>query len=78
MGNSNLTKEAMDMMRDSAELARSYDLNISDRYVCDKGGLGNLHFPDELINPDTEWEGEELFSFGDMGTVNKPMLKMSY
>lgn len=78
MGSSNLTKEAMDVMRDKAEAARSYDLSISDRYVCDKGGTGNLCFPDEPISPDTEWEGEELFSFGDMATVNKPTLKMSY
>jgi len=46
MGNSNLTKETMDVMRDKAKAARSYDLNISDRYVYDKAGTENLCFPD--------------------------------
>lgn len=76
MGNSNLSKEALDMMKDSA--AKTYDLSISDRYVCDETPINGLCFPDEPISPGTEWEGEGLFSFGDMLTVNKPTVKMSY
>jgi hypothetical protein len=78
MGNSNLSKETIDVMRDKAKAARSYDLNISDRYVYDKVGTENLCFPDEPVSPGTEWEGKILFIFGDMATVSPPTLKMSY
>ncbi len=78
MGSSNLTKEAMDVMRDKAQAVRSYELNISDRYMGDKPGANNLCFPNEPISPGTEWEGEILFTFGDLATVNAPTLKMSY
>jgi hypothetical protein len=76
MGKSNLSKETMDIMKDRA--AKTYDLTISNRYVCDEAPINDLCFPDEPISPGAEWEGESLFSFGDMVTVNKPMLKMSY
>lgn len=75
---SNLTKEAMDVMRDKAEDAKSYELNISDRYECDKPGMNSLCFPDEPIRPGAEWGGEEYFGFGDLATVNEPTLKISY
>jgi hypothetical protein len=79
MGSSNLSKEAMDVMKDKAKAAKSYELNISDRYVCDEvDNWHNLCFPDESVSPGIEWIGEELFSFGDMATVNAPRLKMSY
>jgi hypothetical protein len=78
MGKSNISKETMDVMRDKAKAVRSIDLNISDRYVYDKAGTENLCLPDEPIKPGTEWKGELLFSFGDMVTVDKPTLKMSY
>jgi hypothetical protein len=78
MGRSNLAKETIDVMRDKAEAVRSYDLTISDRYVTAEGGLGNLWFPDGPIRPGTEWEGEQSFDFGDLATVNKPTLQMSY
>ena len=76
MGKSNLSKEALDMMKDGA--ANTYDVNISDRYVCDETAINNLCFPDEPISPGTEWESEGPLSFGDMLTVNKPTVKMSY
>jgi len=75
IGDSNLSKEALDMMKDRA--AKTYDLNISNRYVCDETPINDLCFPGEPISPGAEWEGERLFSFGDMLTVNKPTLKMS-
>ena len=78
MGRSNLSRETMDVMRDRVEAARSYDLTISDRYVTAEGVLGNLWFPDGPIPPGTEWKGEQSFDFGDMATVNKPTLQMSY
>ncbi|MHC4244048.1 MAG: hypothetical protein ACYS3N_21830 [Planctomycetota bacterium] len=78
MGNSNISKETMDVMRDKAKAVRSIDLNISDRYVYDKAGTENLCFPDEPISPGSKWEGEIIFIFGDMATVNEPTLKMSY
>ncbi len=76
MGDSNLSKETMDIMKDRA--AKSYDLIISDRYVCDETPINDLCFPDEPISPGAEWEGEGLFSFGDMATVNAPTVKMYY
>ncbi len=78
MGDSNISKETMDVMRDKAKAARSIDLTISDRYVCEEAALNNLCFPDEPISPGTEWKGVTLFTFGDMVTVNEPTLKMSY
>lgn len=76
VGKSNLSKESLDIMKDKH--ANTYDLNISNRYVCDSTAINNLCFPDEPISPGTEWEGEGPFSFGDMLTVNKPTLKFSY
>jgi hypothetical protein len=76
IGKSNLSKESLDMMKDVT--AKTYDVNISDRYVCNETVINNLCFPDEPIMAGTEWEGEGLFSFGDMLTVNKPTVKMSY
>ena len=79
MGKSNLSKETMEVMRDKVKAAESYELKISDRYVCDNvDNWHNLCFPDESVSPGTEWTGEMLFSFGDMATVNAPTLKMSY
>jgi len=78
IGNSNLTKEALDAMKSKAEAVRSYELNISDRYVCDKEGIGNLCFTDEPVSPGAEWKGEQLFGFGDLVTVDAPTLMMSY
>lgn len=78
IGDSNLTKEAMDVMKDKAEAVRMYELNISDRHVSDEGGTSNLWFPDEPVRPGAEWEGEQPFRFGDLATVDTPILKMSY
>ncbi|UCG57743.1 MAG: PDZ domain-containing protein, partial [Phycisphaerales bacterium] len=78
MGDSNLTKEALDAMKDKAEAIRMYDLNISDRYVSDEGGLSNLYLPEEPVSPGAQWGGEQSFTFGDMATVEAPVLKMSY
>jgi hypothetical protein len=77
-GGSNLHKETMDEMKDKIKAVRSIELTISDRYIWDKGGTHNLCFPDQPVSPGEEWEGEELFTFGDMATVDEPMLKMSY
>lgn len=77
-GRSNFSKETTDEMKDKIEAAQSIDLIISDRYVWDKGGTHNLCFPDQPVSPGDEWEGEVLFMFGDLATVNAPTLPMSY
>jgi len=77
-GNSNLSKQTMDEMRDKTKAAKSIDLMISDRYVWNKGGTHNLCFPDRRVSPGAEWQGEIQFQFGDLATVNKPTLQTSY
>lgn len=77
-GRSNFRKETTDEMNDKIEAARSADLIISDRYVWDHGGTHNLCFPDEPVSPGAEWEGEVVFMFGDLATVNAPTLPISY
>jgi hypothetical protein len=76
IGNTNLSKESLDIMEDVT--AKTYDVNISDRYVCNETAINNLCFPEGPIRAGSEWEGEGPFSFGDMLTVNKPTVKMHY
>ncbi len=78
IGKSNVSKETLDVMRDKAEAAKSYELNISDRLSCGEVALNNLCFPDDPVSPGSQWEGEELLNFGDMATVTAPTVKMSY
>ncbi len=77
-GHSNVSKETADEMRDKIEAAQSMDVTISDRYVWEEGGTHNLCLPDQPVSPGAEWNGVTQFSFGDLATVDAPMLKVTY
>lgn len=77
-GDSNVSKETAEVMRDKIEAAQSIDLIISDRYVWGEAGTHNLCFPDQPVGPGDEWTGEIRFRFGDLATVETPVLPMSY
>ncbi|MHC4444129.1 MAG: hypothetical protein ACYTA5_16150 [Planctomycetota bacterium] len=78
LGDSNLGKNARAMMEDKAKIAESRKVVISDRYVFDHQGTQNLCFPTEAVKSGSIWTGDCLFTFGDMGAVDPPMLVTSY
>ena len=53
-------------------------IDISDRYVFNREGTNNLHFPEGLVKNGAEWEGKCLFESADMATLELPEIDMTY
>jgi hypothetical protein len=76
---SNISEEDLASVKDKPEKLESYEINASDRYIFDAHlQTSNLCFPDRPVKPGTQWEGEALFTFGDLATINAPMERISY
>ena len=75
---SNLKKEVLANVKEKIKSMESSELIVSDRYVFNQSGTNNLCFPDGPIRPGATWQGECMFTFGDLATVDAPMMKMSY